>query len=141
MCSTRYVFPGPHKCFKAYTGLSFQFVQGGTPVNPIVVVSDIIQDLRSVSPGLNSVNIGDELVSIDGETFREVIFSSIHPGNKCRLNIDSFCCSLQFKSAFPMAVRISTMVNGMHYPICRLLMAREEECQQMILSSSYSRID
>nr|KAJ3416727.1 hypothetical protein HK105_001188 [Polyrhizophydium stewartii] len=71
---TRFFKTGPYRCFAATNGLSFELVEGLADIvnSPKVVVS-----AKSTVPALVAltgddyarVNIGDELVSIDGKSF------------------------------------------------------------------------
>jgi hypothetical protein len=74
---TNYQMPAPHRCYAAVTAASFTFARNrnwlGIEREPKVVVRGFstAPQVLSMSPDAAKINIGDELLTIDGITFEE----------------------------------------------------------------------
>ncbi|OAJ42976.1 hypothetical protein BDV3_001897 [Batrachochytrium dendrobatidis] len=73
---TRWFKPGPYRCFFATTGLTYNFIDADKDIanKPKVVVSDIVKTpevLALMGKEYTKIELGDELVGINGKTFVE----------------------------------------------------------------------
>ncbi|KAJ8329926.1 hypothetical protein O5D80_002112 [Batrachochytrium dendrobatidis] len=73
---TRWFKPAPYRCFFATTGLTYNFIEGDKDITnkPRVVVSNIIKTpevLALMGKEYTKIELGDELVGINGKTFVE----------------------------------------------------------------------
>lgn len=71
---TNYNMPSPHRCYTAVTAVLFQLADSADIENdPAVVVSaySSFKKVLSMSPEYNKTSLGDQLLKIDGLTFRE----------------------------------------------------------------------
>jgi hypothetical protein len=67
------MMPGPYGCYAAVYPLQFELV-GGDLQNPQVVVESITKN-KKIRPLVNvdGVEIGDELIAVDGKTFAQLV--------------------------------------------------------------------
>lgn len=70
--NAEYHIPGTHACIAAFSGLSFTLTR--EPHRRGMIVSKV--EPNQLSPGLQTVSVGDALISIDGD-YRNTIYASL----------------------------------------------------------------